>query len=42
MSKIIITHEIEQALAIYCATNNIELTLGNAYDIVDFYDFQYS
>ena len=34
MSKIIITHEIEQALAIYCATNNIELTLGNAYDIV--------
>ncbi len=32
MSKIIITHETEQTLAIYCANNNIELSFGNAYN----------
>ena len=32
-SKICITHEMEGILASYCATNNIEITLANAYDI---------
>ena len=32
-SKICINHEMEGILASYCAVNNIEITLGNAYDV---------